>query len=228
MEADKLLLKINNGGNLSHEEVEEVASLLKIAIEDRKKLVLLSVDDIYCMLLVIGRNKNEDYRHLLTQYLEFEDPLTVSQVLEILCLDWNETEEYLERLINFALGTPKDSEEDIRQTSIKILGEFLFSKKITNQSQTTSALKVLELIFSIFEDEDCDQWTRQRAYYSLLRATGKDWGEIPSECKMLDFSKGNSDINWQELSQLNSSSSESESVIEISSSEESDPSTGIR
>jgi hypothetical protein len=162
MEADKLLLKINTGGNLSHEEVEEVASLLKISIEDRKKLVLLSVDDIYCMLLVIGRNKNEDYRHLLTQYLEYDDPLTVSQVLEILCLDWKETEEYLERLINFALGTSKDCDEDIRQTSIKILGEFLFAKNSENQSQTTSALKVLELIFSIFEDEDCDQWTRAK------------------------------------------------------------------
>lgn len=226
MEADKLLLKINSGGNLSHEEVEEVASLLKISIEDRKKLVLLSVDDIYCMLLVLGRNKNEDYRHLLTQYLEYDDPLTVSQVLEILCLDWKETEEYLERLINFALGTSKDSEEDIRQTSIKILGEFLFTKKLENQSQATSTLKVLELIFSIFEDEDCDQWTRQRAYYSLLRATGNDWADIPSECKMLDFSKGSIDVDWNKLSQL--SSSFSESVSGISRSEESDPSTGIR
>ena len=61
---------------------------------------------------------------------------------------------------------------------------------------------LLELLFSVFEDQDADCFTRQAAYCSLLRVAGTDWEQCPSEFAQLNLDKGSQDVRWQTLAEL--------------------------
>ncbi len=188
VDPDKLLVKIHSGKKLSELELTEILHVVS-HFRLNKDDVGTSLDEIYSYLVVLGEAHAYTHRQVLERYLELHDPLTVSLVLEILCLKWNLTEEYLERVIQFTLGAPWDDEYDVQQMAIKVLGEFLFEarKNTKTRELNTKELRVLELLLSIFEDEQIDSWVRQRAYQSLCRTSGKSWEEIPSEYMQIDF-----------------------------------------
>jgi len=223
MDSEKLLYRINSGKSLAKSEVEEVAALLEWIITDDVMRSKISLDDIYAMVLVVGRSKAFHHRHLLERYLGIADPLTVSLVLDILCLEWEQTTEYLQQLIRFAVGVAWDLEDDVKQSSIKILGEHLlkclnpkkkgFFKRAADEPKLTDLdLQVLELLISYVKDKRTDDVTRHNAYYALCRAAGKDWSEIPSECKVLEFSSTSGDLDLEMLSHLELLLSESSST----------------
>lgn len=213
MDPEKLLLKIGTGKKLSEEECAHVVEQLQsVDTEDLGRK--LSVDDVYSYLVVLGRAKLFQHRNLLERYLETRDPLTVALVLEMLCLDWKFVEQYIERVVNFALGVAWDNEDDVRLMALKILGEYLQQaalspgqdkKKLASTRSKecqTIDLYVLELLFSVFDDEEISAWTRQAAYSSLCRAAGKAWDEIPGECVQIDFGDQSSDLDREMLASL--------------------------
>lgn len=214
MDPEKLLLAISDGKSLSDEEIAEVVELLDS--EKQEELIRSpSVDDVYSCLLLLGKAKLVAYRHLLEKYLDCQEPLSVVLVLEILCLDWGTADEYLERVLHFALGVPWDYDEDVRQVALKIMGEFLAEglpkpEEKGKKKASPRQLHVLELLFSIFEDESNDSLIRQSAYRALGRAYGKDWADLPSEYVLMDFEKG-SDVDEGILSYLRRFSSHTES-----------------
>ena len=159
-DAEKLLLEINSGKSLRPEDEKLVGELLA-APENRLLGRHLSQDDIYSLVLVVGRAKVTKFRHLIAAFLDRDDPLTVSLVLEVLCLEWKETAEYLERVISFALGVPWDVEGDVRQTAIKVIGEYLKSVIPAAPGSSAVALTpanqhVLSLLIHLFDDDDDD------------------------------------------------------------------------
>ncbi len=201
IDPEKLLLRISQGEELSKEEIEEVTEVLR-SLDLKEIGRARSVDEMYSFLVVVGKARLTSLGHLIEKFLEVRDALTVGLVLETLCLQWEKTGEYLERVINFALGVAWDDEQDVQQVAIKILGEYLHTRipqvVCTKEPKTTvSEHRVLELLFSLFEDEALESWSRQSAYYSLCRAYGKDWEAIPSECVQLDFAEGSADIDWE-------------------------------
>ncbi len=210
IEVEDLLIKINSGKSLRKSEVEEVAALLDWIREDSEVAEKISVDDVYSMLLVIGRAKDRKHQHLLARYLDVKDALTVAFVLEILCIDWNCRDEFMERVINFALGASWDQDEDVRHTAFKILGEYLFESIRKNGAEqlelegakVEQRRKVLELLLSALGDTELEPWTRQHAYFALCRAGGKSWEEIPSEYSTLDLSESSKDIDSAMIQRL--------------------------
>lgn len=198
MDLEGLLLRINSGKDLQRSEVEEVAALFAWMHEDHRVAQRISLDEVYSMLLVLGRAQIAEHRPLLERYLNSKDPVTVSLVLEILCLDWGVTEEILERVLDFALGVSWDTEDDVRHTALKILGEYLQ----TNPTKGEKQRQVLQLLLSVFDDVDGGRRTRQAAYYALCRAATRPWEEIPSEYKLLDLQANSQDLDHTMLEQL--------------------------
>lgn len=207
MELGKLLIKINSGNTPDKDELREVVEYLELVQSDPRSSAQVSFDDVFESVLVLGRSGAKEYRNLIEYYLESKDPTTVSLVLEILCLYWREAEEYLERLLHFALGAPWDSEGDVRLCSIKILGEYLRSKfqgKLLCQGGLTRICEisqrdteVVRLMLSIFEDDNADSFLRTQSYISMCRAVGKSWEETPSENIRINFEDELAPIDWE-------------------------------
>ncbi len=208
MDPERLLLKLSSGKRLTAAEVAGVVELLESASEES------GLDDSYSCLLIVGRAGLKEHRRLVERYLDTKDPLTVSLALEILCLQWHATEDYLERALDFALGVSWDTDDDVRGMSLRVLGEYLRESWDGHipESCSDKQLKVLGLVLSVFEDEALDPLVRQSAYNSLCRAAGKEWEELPSECVLLNFESGSTDVDWpmiERLRQLSLSSPES-------------------
>ena len=199
-----LLVKLNSGGVISGDELKGVAALLR-EDDDSSLGDNVSFDDAYSLILVLGRAKAVQYRSLIERYLNCDDAFTVSLALEVLCLEWQGAEDYFERLIQFALGVSWDSEDDVRQGAIKIIGEHL--RGVIEKKQPGLRdfdRRMLELLIATMKDQSIDPSTRQSAYFALCRTAGKSWEEIPSEFHQLDFSENSTDIDWKMLAQLSS------------------------
>ena len=211
MDPEKLLLRISSGEPLTQSEKKEIVELLE-SFHNAGQTRGLSLDEAYSFLLVIGRSHVYEYRPLIEKFLDCRDPLTVALVLEILCLEWRETAQYLERILHFALGAVWDDEDDVRHTALKILGEYLFSVYGDNKQHEKFSVsgekekQVLELLLSIFSDNEAETWTRHVAYRALCRAYGKDWEQIPSECQQLDFRPESREIDWKMIEQIKTAS----------------------
>jgi hypothetical protein len=206
LDPEELLYRINSGEPVSDEEFAQIAEALEAHGGPEEEQVD-ELDDIYAHLKVLGKAKLQNYRYLLERYLDSKDPFIVSMVLETLCLEWEDSASCLERVVRFAVGVGWDEEEDVRLTAIKVMGEHLRTPVSEIVAKGEGVLPpaethVIELLISVFEDDTSEQWTRQGAYYALLRAKGVDWENIPSECAMLDLNQGSKDIDWKMLENL--------------------------
>ncbi len=112
--------------------------------------------------------------------------------LEILCQKWCLTESYLERVVGFALGVPWDEDGDLKHLSLIIVGEYIMS--LGGLSKAPKELP--ELLYSSFKSKESDDWTKLKAYQSMLLASGIEQESIPSDFVSLDYSDSSEDINW--------------------------------
>jgi len=74
-----------------------------------------------------------------------------------------------------------------------MLGEYLAVGEGSKSEKTT----VKKHLYDIFSDSLSDDWIKQRCYFSILRANGREWSEIPTECALLDMSEGSADLQWE-------------------------------
>ena len=98
--------------------------------------------------------------------------------LEILCLYWGETQNYVEYLRRFIKGVSWDSESNVRQVAILLAG---------NHLRSNSDPRLLRSIIDIAQNATENTVIRGDAYLSLGRAMGKDWKELPSAAKAFDM-----------------------------------------
>ncbi len=215
LDAEEILNRINSGEAPEEEEVEAIVATLELVRVERDyvrgdtgtitlgsgrqaQVRMPGVDETYSLIKVMGRANLKDQRGVLESFLKHEDPLIVSLVIEILCLNWELTEDYLEQVVNFALGVAWDEEYDVADTAIRVLGEFLAG----GEESGPEAPQVKKLLSELFEDKRSDHWIRQRCYFSMLRASGKAWEEIPSECSLIEFSRDNPEVQWSVIDQF--------------------------
>lgn len=232
MDAENLLYRLNSGEEIDEEELDEVVDELR-RVMDTPGTAGIVLDDTYAFLQVLGRSKRMEHMALLERFLEVEDALTVSLVLETICLEWEQTEEHLEQVINFALGVNWDDDGDVRETAITILGEFLAGALAKDRKKgalrTERLSEVLKFLLSLLEDPGVEDSVRQGAYRALCRAGGMSLEEIPSQYSRLDLTVGSPDRNEELLLKLRqlSESSVGSSRDKSASESSSGTSTGI-
>lgn len=226
IDPEQFFLKIHAGLELTPDELQEITSLLGRIVGDPLMSERTSADDVYSLISILGRTREFQYRPLLEKCLERKEAIAASLILETLCLDWGFTDEYLEQVIHFALGVSWDEEEDVRQTALKILGEYLFQiwsqgysdhreshhqetdltkPTLRNGKGKRHQWKVLELLLAVYDDQNLrSSLTRKAAYFALCRSYGKKWEEVPPEGITLNFGEYSPHIDGQLLCQLRS------------------------
>lgn len=226
MDAEKFLVKLSLGKPLSAEESGEVLDVLRTVIPGDPGSSQFA-EDVYGAVLVLGKSALREHHQLIARHLDGTDPQTVSLILEILCLQWDMTEDYIEWVFRFAVGSSWDFEEDVRRAAIKVLGEYLRDRysipRPPANGTNDAALKnghrrsgessseetwrarngeLLDLLLGIFEDDEVDPFTRQAAYSALLRVAGQAWEDLPSEYGLIAFGESSPDIDRGILARL--------------------------
>ncbi|MCC6221412.1 MAG: hypothetical protein IT291_09255 [Deltaproteobacteria bacterium] len=206
MDPEKLLLKISSGKSLSSNELAMAANVLESFLGQSTEKEA-NIDDAYSCILVLGKAGARQFRALFERFLAVKDPLTAALVLDILCLQWGETETHLQSVLNYALGVAWDREDDVRQMAFKIIGEYLrscadfsngnvdFSRNADLKREKARISGLFDLLMNAFTNEKLSPWTRQSAYCALSRAWGKEWDELPADCSLMDFSETSGDVD---------------------------------
>jgi hypothetical protein len=202
MEAEKLLSKVASGKSLSSGEVDEVADILDRLRSDDDLRKRVSLDDEYSMILCLGQVDVVRYAGVIAHYLNCKDPQTVCLALRLLCDDAGLRKDYLERLVDFALGTSWDSDHDVQVSALGQLGEYIRDEK---DCEEEISVQSKSLLLQLFAEEDLASGVRKAAYFGLLRAAGTNWEEMPSAYKQLSFEENSPDIDWVALDKLQNS-----------------------
>lgn len=233
VDPEKLLDQLARGKKLWLEDLRAVAALIEEFLEQKTRSVqAISLDDVYSAIIVLGKAQAFRFRQVLERLLDSRDALTVSKTLEVLTEEWKEIDEYLERVVQFALGCPWDKEHEVRQTALRILGDYLGQtqdrqksrKRVGRKKNGALRRELVRLLLKNFEDPRKDPLTRQVAYVALCRSLGKDPTELPSEQRLLDLSDASPDVDWDVIeisrriaTQPTSTSSSSSRLSKLSS-----------
>lgn len=202
-DSEALIRALNEGETLSQLELDSVVGLLRMVekkrpvleVEERLKLFRVpNLDEIYSLLTILIKSDSKQYSEVLGSFLHYDDTMTVSLALEGLCGKWKLTEEYMEQVLDFALGVPWDHEDDLKFQSLSILGELLSRKP-----KHSSRAQIINLIVSSFDSES-DNWGRLKTYQAILLASGAS--NLPNDFARLDFSENSSDVDWKLIAKL--------------------------
>lgn len=216
MDAERLLYRLNCGKQLRPTELKSLVTRLEQDLESGD----VCLDDHYIMLLVLRRAKATEYRALLERYLLIRDPMTGCLVLETLCRDWGFIRDYLERVINLALGVPWDVDDDMRLCAIELLSDFLRCRNGEDGPEYQAAVKkVVQLLLRTVELETESRQIREAAFASLVEAAEVS-KILPTELSQIDFSSPSTDQRLREAVQslLSSELASSGSVVTPSAS----------
>jgi hypothetical protein len=164
------LLEDAKAGRLTSDDLHRVVAMLR---EERPGV------DHYLLLHIIGRSGDRSQRPLVEKYLHRpEDPMLSRLAVQILCGYWNETERYIDRVIEFVDGVNWDEDDDVRLVAISNGGEYL---------RAHSHPVLLRRLIDIVRDRNERPIVRTAAYFALSRAVGRDWKELPSAARVLDI-----------------------------------------
>lgn len=137
--------------------------------------------DPHLLLLTLGRALATRHRELVESFLVSpEDPMLARAALEVLCDDWDMASQYLTYVAAFIEGVEWDEEGEVRGMAFSRAGEYL-------RDQDNPEL--LRLLLRAFDDPDEDPHFRGDAYFALARAVGRDWDDLPSAARELDFER---------------------------------------
>lgn len=196
-ELEQLLSRIHSGKKLTKSELDEISEILR-SVQFQEVGMKLSADDIYLLLGALARAAEPLDEKLFERFFDFQDPTTAALVAATLCSSKEGRSNYLERLLNLALGSDWDPDGDVQQEAIELLGEFV----LENPEAEGRKKNVLKFLFELFEDERSSSDIKKWSYTALLRSAGCPEEQLPSRYAQLDFSPGTSRISWETLTKL--------------------------
>jgi hypothetical protein len=178
--SDDQLLDRAKWGQVSEDELARVAARLQSGHPEA---------DRYTLLHILGKAGAKQYRALVEQFLQYhEDPMLARLALQILGGFWGETQRYLPTMLEFAGGVAWDNEDWVRSIAVSLLGE---------HARHYGDVRAVSTLLHVFEDETADIMMREEAYIALGRSMGKEWKDLPSAARHLNWE---SDIDEAVLS----------------------------
>jgi hypothetical protein len=199
-EIEEILALIHAGKKLKRSEIAQISSILN-DIEFQEFGRKLDADDIYQLLSALLQEPSWSDERLFEKFWDIQDPTTASLVMKRLCASKEGRKNYLERLLNLALGSDWDEDGDVQQDAIEYLGEFALEQRSAKEKNPLRR-EVLRLLLDIFMDEEARGEIRQWCYAALLRASGVAQEELPSRYAKYDFRPGNPIVKWDILEDL--------------------------
>jgi hypothetical protein len=161
--------------SLSEDEIKSVADELQ---KNSPKT------DPYKLLHILGRAGAVAYRKMVESYLgeekSKEDPMMARLALQILCDFWGPTKNYLSDVKRFIKKVNWDIENNVRLIALSIAGEYL--REFSDQ-------ELLQMLLSIFENQDEESIIRETAYDAIARAMGCDYNDLPPISEDMDWEK---------------------------------------
>lgn len=197
---EEILARIHAGKKLRKEELTIVASILQ-EIELQEVGRKLGADDTYQLLSALLREPSWKDEKLFERFFDIQDPTTASLVMKKLCSTREGRINYLERLLNLALGSDWDEEGDLQQDAIEFLGEFAL-EAVRSETKDSRRKKVLRFLIDHFDDEHSSRELKQWSYVAILRAGGISHEELPSRYALYDFKEGTKNVNWKVLEEI--------------------------
>jgi len=197
---EEILARIHAGKKLRKEELTTVASILQ-EIELQEVGRKLGADDTYLLLSALLREPSWKDERLFERFFDIQDPTTASLVMKKLCSTREGRRNYLERLLNLALGSVWDEDGDLQQDALEFLGEFAIEAK-RSDAPDSRRKEVLRFLFDQFDDEDSTKELKHWSYVAILRAGETPNEELPSRYAIYDFKPENENINWSLVAEI--------------------------
>jgi hypothetical protein len=171
MDYDELLKKAMKGV-ITSEEVKKLAQNIEVGTDG---------EYLYEQLHILGHSLHYEYEDLVASYLVYKkDPMISGIAIEVLCGYWHKTKKYLDYIKQFVKKVDWDEADDIRIIAISFAGVYL---------RENSDKELLKSLLDIFNNSDEKSVVRECAYRAIMIACGKNWKELPSVVKDLDFNK---------------------------------------
>ena len=168
--SDEELLDRAKWGTVSDAELTRVAE--RLASTDPG-------GDPYTLLHILGKAGAMKYRALVESFLQRrDDPMLARLALQILGGFWGETDRYVSTLVEFAQGVAWDTENDVRQIALSLLGGHI---------RKHGDIAAISVLLRVLDDQAVDTIVRDEAYFALARAMGKEWNELPPASRLLDW-----------------------------------------
>ena len=167
----KLKLEEAKSGKLSSREVSAIAEALQKGTSENP----------YTAIHILGLTNAIQYEPLVAKFLDCPfDPMLSRIALKVLVSHWGLGVKYRREIEEFAKGKEWDEDAHVRLMSISCAGEL---------ARVTHDVELIKLCLSIFENEAESRGVRDQAYFSIARAAGKSWNEIPLASRRINLEK---------------------------------------
>src|SRR5258708_4862851 len=137
-------------------------------------------ENLHTLIQSLGRAGSPKYRKIVEPYLrDVGDPQLSALAVQVLCWSWSLARDYRAELVNFLHGVDWDADGYVRLQTISTVGEYL---------RENSDIELLQIIYSIFSNDEERPLLRSVAYRALCRAERMEWRDIVPASRLVDFS----------------------------------------
>ncbi len=148
-------------GHVTEEEIASVITELQDPNTEESRSRLMQV---------LGYATGPDYALVLEPFLNSRETWLAAKALEVLCLDWDLTAQYMKYIEQFMQGVSWDTYGDCRYTAIGAAGAHL---------EKHSSPKLLRKLLDTVDDDTQGNDMRHSAYTALRNAMGYEARGVP-------------------------------------------------
>lgn len=137
-------------------------------------------ENLFIILSALGEAQALEYKPLMEKNLtRTEDNAIPALALQILCLHWNLTINYLDVVKKFIRGMDWDYDGHVKLNAIQVARGFFGNDNMD--------VELVELLLDVFEDPFEGNAIREDAYDALATMAGKTRDELPNVWEDMDF-----------------------------------------
>jgi len=162
-------------------------------VKDLVHAIRNETDDVYTLLLALGRAWAIQYKDLVEKYLICPENTMLSRLaIQILCKYWDLGQNYIGHIQAAAKGFTWDDEDDVRLMAISCLGYIYTQNK---------SVELLRQLYEIWKNEAEDKMARESSYLAMGEALGYKYDQLPPASRHFDVKK---DIDLEVIKKVES------------------------